>query len=105
MDGNLILEFRIWNSGTSLYEWSRAWTDRFKSCDPIALKLDDSGRGYGGFYPETTKIRVRNDDRFWDRLDKTAPDLADSLTPAGGSEPYRSGFRGRLVRLIENCSG
>jgi hypothetical protein len=104
VDGKLILEFRIWDVATSLYVWSRIWTDRLLSCDQLQVKLDDAGAGYGGFYPEVSKIRVRNDDRFWDRLEATAPALADGAA-AGGTEPYRTGLRGRLVRLIEDCSG
>jgi hypothetical protein len=106
VDGQLILEFRVWDTAGAAYVWSRTWTDRLISCDPLTLKLDDSGRGYGGFYPEVTKIRVRNDDRFWDRLTKTAPLLADGANlTLGYTEPYRTGFRGRLVRLIESTSG
>jgi hypothetical protein len=106
VDGKLILEFRVWDTAGSAYVWSRAWTDRYLGCDGLSLKLDDSGQGYGGFYPDITKIRVRNDDRFWDRLTKTAPLLADggNIT-LGYTEPYRTGFRGRLVRLIESTSG
>jgi hypothetical protein len=106
VDGKLILEFRVWDTSGSAYVWSRAWTDRYQGCDGLSLKIDDSGQGYGGFYPDITKLRVRNDDRFWDRLAKTAPLLADggNIT-LGYTEPYRTGFRGRLVRLIESTSG
>lgn len=99
MDGTLILEFRVYDTGTSAYAWSRSWTDRLLSPEPLSFKIDASDSAFGGFYPELTRLKVRNDDRFWDRLERTAPQLA------AGSDPYRSGFRGRLVRIIESSSG
>ena len=99
MDGKLILSFRVWTGAA--YEWSRAWTDHLAEnpVDLLSLKLDDSGQGYGGFYPDVATIRLKNENRFWDRLTKTAPLLA------AGTDPYRTGFRGRLVRLTEVTSG